>query len=203
MHIAEGVLPIYLVVLGWIFTFIFLAISVNNLKKAPEKISLTSLFTCLCFIASLIHIPIGPTNVHLTLNGITGLILGYVSYLAIFIALFFQSIFFNFGGLLVLGINTFNIAFPALIFYFLFKKFIYTDFKILQFIIGFIAGFGSVILSIMLVALELKLVNQEFSNIVNLVVKVYIPLAILEGFITGIILVTLKPFLRSFFGGKN
>jgi len=195
VHIAEGVLPIYLVILGWIFTFIFLAISVNNLKKAPEKISLTSLFTCLCFIASLIHIPIGPTNVHLTLNGITGLILGYVSYLAIFIALFFQSIFFNFGGLLVLGINTFNIAFPALIFYFLFKKFIYTDFKILQFIIGF--------LSIILAALELKIANQEFSNIVNLAVKTYIPVGILEGFITGIILVTLKPFLKSFFGGKN
>ena len=203
MHIAEGVLPIYLVALGWIFTFIFLAISVKNLKKNPEKLSLTSLFACLCFIASLIHIPLGPISTHLTLNGVTGLILGYTSYLAIFIALFFQSIFFNFGSLLVLGINTFNMAFPALMFYLLFRRFTYTDSKTLQFLIGFITGFGCVILSIILVALELKITNQELSNVVNLAIKTYIPVAILEGFITAIISITLKPFLISFLGGKN
>ncbi len=197
MHIAEGVLPIYLITLGWLFTSIFLIISIKNLKRAPEKLPLVALFACLFFIASLIHVPLGPTSVHLTLNGIIGLILGYLSYLAIFVGLFFQAIFFNFGGLLVLGVNTFNMAFPALVFYFLFRKFISTNAKILQFVIGFITGFGSVLLSIMLVALELGITNKEFFNIVKLAIKSYIPIAILEGIITAIILVTLNPFLNS------
>ena len=200
MHIAEVVLPIYLIALGWLFTSIFLIISVKHLKRAPEKLPLVALFACLFFIGSLIHVPLGPTSVHLTLNGIIGLILGSLSYIAIFVGLFFQAVFFNFGGLLVLGVNTFNMAFPALVFYFLFRKLIDANSKILQFIIGFITGFGSVLLSIMFVAIELGIVNKEFSNILKLAIKAYIPIAILEGFITAIVLVSLKPFLNSLKG---
>jgi cobalt/nickel transport system permease protein len=43
-------------------------------------------------VASLIHVPIGPGNVHLILEGLMGIVLGWSCFPAILIALFLQSI---------------------------------------------------------------------------------------------------------------
>jgi cobalt/nickel transport system permease protein len=38
-------------------------------------------------VASLIHVPIGPSNAHLILNGLVGLLLGWGAFPAILVAL--------------------------------------------------------------------------------------------------------------------
>ncbi len=76
MHISEGVLPLWMVGAGWGVASAGVAIGVKRLK--PEKIPAASLFSAVFFVASLVHVPVGPSSVHLLLNGLTGLILGVV-----------------------------------------------------------------------------------------------------------------------------
>jgi len=67
------------------------------------------------FLASLVHVPLGLSNAHLTLNGLVGLVLGWGAIPAIFVALSLQALLFQFGGLTTLGVNTLIMAAPAVL----------------------------------------------------------------------------------------
>ncbi len=62
-----------------------------------------------------------PTSVHLVLNGLLGVVLGYYAFPAILIGLFFQAILFQHGGLSTLGVNATMLGVPALLAYFVFR----------------------------------------------------------------------------------
>ena len=51
-----------------------------------------ALMTAAFFVASLIHVPIGPTSVHLLLNGLVGVLLGWRSALAIAVGLLLHGL---------------------------------------------------------------------------------------------------------------
>jgi len=124
MHISEGVLSAPILISGGILTSAGVYMGLKKLSNI--QIPLVALISAAFFVASLIHIPLGPTSVHLILNGLAGILLGWAAFPALLIGLFLQGILFQFGGLTTLGINTFNMAFPAImVFYFfkLFKKF--------------------------------------------------------------------------------
>ncbi|MEM8437691.1 cobalt transporter CbiM [Morganella morganii] len=59
---------------------------------------------------------------HLILNGLAGLFLGWAVFPAFLIALALQVLFFSFGGFAVLGVNLCNISIPALLVYYLFRN---------------------------------------------------------------------------------
>ncbi len=113
MHISEGVLSAPVLATGAVLSLAGVAIGLKKMdyEKLPEVGVLSSVF----FVASLIHVPIGPAAAHLVLNGICGLILGWMAFPAILVGLVLQGILFQFGGLTTLGINTFNMAFPAVL----------------------------------------------------------------------------------------
>ena len=114
MHISEGVLIRLLCwACGAVLTVAGLAVGLKKMdyEKLPEVGVLSSVF----FVASLIHVPIGPSAAHLVLNGICGLLLGWMAFPAIFVGLTLQAVLFQFGDLTTLGVNTFNMAFPALL----------------------------------------------------------------------------------------
>jgi len=71
-------------------------------RHVPRLAVLTSLF----FVATLIHVPLGLTSVHLLLNGLLGIVLGWLSLPAVLVALFFQAVFLGHGGVTTLGVNT-------------------------------------------------------------------------------------------------
>jgi cobalt/nickel transport system permease protein len=68
MHISEGVLSAPVLVTGAVLSFAGVAIGLKKMdyEKLPEVGVLSSVF----FVASLIHVPIGPAAAHLVLNGI-------------------------------------------------------------------------------------------------------------------------------------
>lgn len=111
MHISDGVLPTSVALASYAVTFIGATWSIRqvNNKDLPKIAVVTSAF----FVASLIHIPFGPTSVHLILPGIVGALLGPVSFLSITLGLFLQSILFQFGGLTALGANALMMGVPA------------------------------------------------------------------------------------------
>jgi cobalt/nickel transport system permease protein len=74
-----------------------------------------ALLTAAFFVTSLIHIPVPPVSIHLVLNGLMGIILGYYAFPAILIGLFFQAVMFGHGGLSSLGVNAIIMGIPALL----------------------------------------------------------------------------------------
>jgi len=187
MHISEGVLPGWMLISGYITTGIGTFIGLKKLND--KKIVITALLSAAFFVASLIHVPIGPSSVHLILNGLAGLLLGWIVFPAFLIGLFLQAILFQFGGIIVLGVNTFNVSFPALISFYLCKPLLKKGSQLSLIISGILASFISILGAGILVALELVFTNQAFIESAKLVILVHIPVAIIESIITSFVLV--------------
>ncbi len=64
--------------------------------------------------ASLVHMPIAGTSLHLSLLGLAGIVLGRRAFPALFVALTLQALLFGHGGLVSLGLNTLNMGAGAL-----------------------------------------------------------------------------------------
>jgi len=188
MHISDGVLSLEVVVAASVIAAIFLIYSINNLEN--EDITLVSSMSAMFFVASFIHIPIGPTQIHLVLIGIIGILLGKRVFLSISIALLLQAMLLGFGGLTTLGVNLIIMAVPAFMISVLYenKMLDFLNEKIKFFLIGFIP----VLLSTLLLALMLTLAKDEFVYVSYTVIFANIPAMVIEGFITLFLLNYLK-----------
>lgn len=104
MHISEGILSLPVIAGGWALGAAGVAV---GLKKTPaEDVPKTALLSAALFLASLVHVPVGPSSIHLTLLGLASYLLGWSALPALFVALLLQGLLFQFGGLLSLGVNT-------------------------------------------------------------------------------------------------
>lgn len=84
-------------------------------RVRDEEIPQIALLSAAFFVASSIHIRIGPSSCHLLLNGLVGVLLGRRAGLAIAIGLALQWFLLGHGGLTTLGINTCVLLIPALL----------------------------------------------------------------------------------------
>lgn len=198
MHIVDGALSLPVLAAGGAAT---LAGTAYGLKKMDmDRIPQVGLLSAAFFLASLIHVPIGPSSVHLILNGLVGLVLGWAAFPALVVGLLLQAVFFGFGGLVVLGVNAFNIAAPAVLVHLLLKRWIARSQpgKKSVFALGFFAGSFTIMMTTALVALSLAFSGEEFIPAIKLVFYAHLPIMILEGFLTGaavMLVVKVKPEL--------
>jgi cobalt/nickel transport system permease protein len=195
MHISEGILSGSVLATGGVLAASGTIIGLRDIKG--EDFVKVSLLSSSFFVASLIHVPVGPSSAHLVLNGLCGIILGWKSFPAILVSLFLQAILFQFGGLTTLGVNTCNMAIPAVISYYLFRPLIKKN----LFLTGFLSGFFSILLSCLFVSLSLISTNKYFLNIAKTITLVHLPIAFIEGIITGFILTFLKKTKSEIMGG--
>ena len=183
MHIAEGVLAWPVLAGGAAITFggVYMGLRSLEAYRIPQTAIMASAF----FVASLIHVPIGPANMHLILNGLMGIVLGWACMPAILVGLLLQSILFQFGGLTALGVNTVIMALPALVCAALFRI---IDPKTRRFtaILSFVLGTGAVLFSALIAALALTLSGQGFVNAAKLLFVAHLPVSAIEGIITSI-----------------
>lgn len=186
MHISEGVLTAPVLLAGGGGTILGLAIGLRrmNVREIPK----VALFTAAFFVASLVHIPIGPSNAHLVLNGILGILLGWTAFPAIFIGLFFQAVLFQFGGLTTLGVNTLNMAAPAVIIGALARPVFQINSGLFAIMMAAIAGAGAIVLSAAMVAGSLALSGDSFIAVSKLIFFAHIPIAIAEGILSVLII---------------
>ncbi len=186
MHISEGVLTAPVLLAGGGGTILGLAIGLRrmNVREIPKVALLTAAF----FVASLVHIPIGPSNAHLVLNGILGILLGWTAFPAIFIGLFFQAVLFQFGGLTTLGVNTLNMAVPAVIMGALARPALRSNSGLFAMVMTAIAGAGAIIMSAVMVAGSLALSGESFVVVSKLIFVAHIPIAIAEGVLSVLII---------------
>ncbi|MEB3291268.1 MAG: cobalt transporter CbiM [Leptolyngbya sp.] len=125
MHIPDGIVSAQVCAAGYALTGLATWYSLRQINRKPDpsaEIPKASLLTAAFFVASSIYIPVPPTSVHLILNGLLGVVLGYFAFPAILIGLFFQALVIGHGGLTTLGINAAMMGLPALLAYHIFQS---------------------------------------------------------------------------------
>lgn len=181
MHISEGVLSAPILTSGALLSFAGTTVGLKKLDY--DHVMSVAMLGSAFFVASLIHVPTGLGSVHLLLGGLMGLILGWSAFPAILVALLLQSIFFQYGGLLVLGINSVNIGWPAVFCGFVFRPYILQNGKV-QLVAAFGAGFCSMGLSVISMALSLWFSDQNFFMTAAILIITYLPVMVVEGLVT-------------------
>ncbi|CAK8718062.1 Ni2+ ABC transporter permease NikM [Candidatus Electronema halotolerans] len=180
MHISEGVLSAPVLISGGVTAAVGTIIGLRKIEW--DNVMPTALLSSTFFVASLVHVPIGPGSVHLILNGLVGLILGWGCFPAILIALFLQALFFQFGGLIVLGVNTTTMALPAVCCHYLTRRWL--EEPKTRAGAAFAVGLLSILFSALLTSLALALSDMGFLTTAKVLVVAHVPVMIIEGFIT-------------------
>lgn len=183
MHIVDGALSNPIVIAGAVAAVGGVAWGLRSLPI--ERIPAAGVLSACFFVASLIHVPVGPSSVHLMLNGLAGLVLGWAAFPALFVGLLLQAVFFGFGGLTVLGVNTVNIALPAVLAWYLFGRMVTKGTPVQGAIWAGIGGWFAITATTGAVAMSLALSGQEFVAAAKLVFFAHIPIMVVEGILTG------------------
>ena len=183
MHIADGVLPAWMLAAGFLATSVLLYFSLYKIDA--EEIPKISLVTAALFVASLAHFPVGPTSVHLLLDGLAGMMLGRRAFVSVFVALALQAAFFQHGGLTALGINALNMGIPALLAWQIFRRRDAFELPSREFAFGALAGGAAVLLAALMVFAELLAIGEGFREISILVLASHVPVILVECVVSG------------------
>lgn len=178
MHIADGIIATEIAVaadaatVGALYFF--------GRKTASEEIPKMGIMAAALFVASLIHFPMAGTSVHLGLFGLAGILLGWRSVPVVFIALLFQSLLFQHGGLLSLGVNVLNMSAGAVAAYMIWRMRPVPDT-----VRAFLGGFAGIIVPALLMAVEFEL--SGYGRGIYYLMSVYAAVAAVEGILTVVI----------------
>lgn len=182
MHISEGVLSGPVLLGGACLAALGTTIGLKKIDY--DQIMTVAILSAAFFIASLVHVPIGPANAHLVLSGLLGVVLGWAAFPSILVALLLQAVLFQFGGLTVLGLNAFNMAAPAVLCFYVFRPMLAKG-KGSKFFAAFGCGFFAMLLSTVLTAGSLALSGEAFVGAARVLFYSHLPLMVVEGVITG------------------
>lgn len=205
MHIPDGIVPAQICAAGYGFTGLLTWYSLRQINKQGDpsaNVPKAALLTAAFFVASSIYVPIPPSSVHLLLNGLLGVVLGYFAFPAILIGLFFQALIVGHGGLTTLGINATMMGLPALLAYHIFRLRLLFDRRAAKpFITGLFAflggSLGLAIAALIFTAVVIATVPAEFNAqteqaAITTLTIAHIPLAILEGVFTAMLVLFLQ-----------
>lgn len=188
-HIPEGVLSTPVLVCGAAITAVAVIYAIKRMDY--DRLPQTAVLAATFFVASLVAFPVGPSSEHLLLSGLMGLILGWMAVPALLVALALQALFFGFGGPFVLGVNTLDMALPAIVSYYfiapLLRRAIQTGNKRSIFLCGGLAGAIGVALTGSMVALVLILSGPEYYASAKVIGLTYLPLMLVEAVVTAIV----------------
>ena len=187
MHISEGVLSPEVLAAGAVLAACGVALGLRALKD-DSRLMTTGILSAAFFVGSLVHVPLGPGNVHLLLVGSIGMLLGWAAFPAICVALVLQAVLFQFGGITTLGVNTLTMALPAVLCCYAFKKMLHSASPRKRQLAGFLCGSLSVAGSALLTALALALANEAFLPSAKLLLLAHLPVMVLEGFLAVFLL---------------
>lgn len=181
MHISDGVLSAPVLICGYAATAGIAAASIKRIsaEDMPRIAVITSAF----FVASLVHVPLGPTSVHLILSGLVGIILGPAAFVSILVGLILQAFLFQHGGITTIGVNALMMGLPALAAYRLFGLRRMVRFEKRDEVFGFLAGFLSVLLGTLILALLLVSTGSKFIGIAKYAALAHLPVMVIEGLI--------------------
>jgi cobalt/nickel transport system permease protein len=182
MHISDGVLPISVTVGSYAASAALAAWSARRTRS--EELPKVAVVTAAFFVASLIHVPFGPTSVHLLIPGLAGALLGPSAFLAIGLGLLLQSMLFQFGGLTALGANTLMMGVPALLCGVFFQR-LKGRSRRRQALVGGLAGALGTTLAALVLALLLATGGEDFFGVAKIALAAHVPVVVIEGLVSA------------------
>lgn len=190
MHISDGVLSPQVMAGAYV---VATGIAAATIKKTnPEELPKIAVMTSVFFVASLIHIPVPPTSIHLVLTGLAGVILGWAAFPSIFLGLLLQCLLFQHGGITSLGANACLMGIPSLMAYGIFNLRKNFSFKQSDVVFGAIAGSVAILFNGLFLGGFLLSTGESFSGIANYVILAHIPVMVIEGAVTAFTVTLLK-----------
>ncbi|MCB1754221.1 MAG: cobalt transporter CbiM [Gammaproteobacteria bacterium] len=182
-HIPDGIVSAPVLLGGAALAVAGVAIALRQLddRAIPRTATLSATF----FAGSLIAIPVGPSSVHLLFGGLIGVMLGFMAFPAVLVALLLQTVLFGFGGLTTLGVNTVNIALPAVLTGLALGPAIRAASPRRAAVLAAISGALAVTGTGALVALSLWLSSAQYAPVAKVMLATYLPLALGEAAVTG------------------
>jgi cobalt/nickel transport system permease protein len=202
MHISDGVLPMSVTVVTAAMAVAGVAMSLK--KVGNEDLPKIAVVTSSFFVASLVHLPFGPTSVHLILPGVVGALLGPAAFLSIALGLFLQSLLFQFGGLTALGANAVMMGVPALICGLLFQVLRGTT-LVRHGVAGAVCGGLGTMLAALVLAALLTLAGEDFFGVAKIALIAHVPVFFVEAGVSAFavtFLFRVKPELLDRSGGR-
>ena len=182
MHISEGVLSGPVLLGGAAVAALGTAVGLKRMDS--DRVATVAILSAAFFVASLVHVPIGPGNAHLILSGLLGVVLGWAAFPSILVALLLQAMLFQYGGLTTLGVNTVTMAGPAVLCFYLFRPMLLRG-AAGRFAGAFGCGFLAMLLSAILTAGALALTGEAFESAAWVLFYAHLPIMVVEGVITG------------------
>lgn len=182
MHISDGVLPISVAAGCGVVSLALAAWSVK--QTASDELPKVAVVTASFFVASLIHVPLGPTSVHLLIPGLVGILLGRSAFLSIQLGLLLQSLLFSFGGLTALGANGLMMGIPALLCGLLFNKLRGVTRKQNVIAAALCGGLGTLLAATVL-ALLLVSGGEDFIGVMKLALLAHLPVFVVESLVSA------------------
>lgn len=203
MHIADGFLPAEVCAGGYAAAAALTGVALRQVGQRDDPradIPKASLLAAGFFVASWVHIPLPPASAHLILNGLLGVLLGYYAVPAILVGLFFQAVMFGHGGITTLGINAVVMGLPALLAHHLFhlRPSAARHSRAWDGALGFVAGASGPALAVLLfwgiliTTLPARIDPAAEQAAIAALVFAHIPLMILEGIFTAMVVLFLR-----------
>lgn len=183
MHISDGVLPSAVSVGSYLVSAGLTAWSTRSTKA--DELPKVAVVSAAFFVASLIHVPFGPTSVHLLIPGLAGALLGSSAFLAIALGLLLQSLLFQFGGLTALGANALMMGLPALLCGLIFQRFKGGGRKRQMLVGGLCGGLGTLLAAVLLACL-LATGGEDFLGVAKLALLAHLPVIAIEAIVTAL-----------------
>jgi len=184
MHIPDGVLsqPVLVATTGLAAA----GVGVGVWRMDAEQVPRVGLMASAFFVASLVHVPIGPSSVHLVLVGLMGIVLGWSALPALAVALALQAVQFGFGGLTSLGANVLIMGLPAVACHYAFGGAIRrARDERFAVVLGFGAGAAGVGASCLVNAGVLLFAGRAFAVAAGVLAAAHLLVMVIEGFVTA------------------
>jgi len=196
MHIPDGFISTPVAVTGIAVAVgsVACAVKVTNKKMGEKQIPMMGVLAAFIFAAQMLNFPIiGGTSGHLLGAALAAIFLGpWAGMLIMTCVLIVQSLIFQDGGLLALGVNIVNMGIvPCFVGYYLYRGVapLFRNRKVGVMLGGGLAGWLTVVLSAVSCALELVISGTAPLNIVlPSMAGVYAVIGVGEGFITAAVL---------------
>ncbi len=175
MHISDGIIstPISIAAnvaaLGLVYA--------TGRKATAEDIPRMGMTGAALFVVSLIHFPVAGSSIHLGLFGLAGIILRNRAFPVVFTVLLFQSLIFQHGGLLAIGVNALNMGAGAYVAWMIWRIAVMPSY-----LKSVLAGLTGILIPASLMVLEFRATGYGAS--IALLLTVYMLAAFIEGGIT-------------------
>lgn len=191
VHLSDGVLAAPWWLTGFALTALLALFGAWRITE--DEVPRVALLTAAFFVASLIHVRVGPTSAHLLLNGLMGVVLGRRAALAIPVGVAMQCFLFGHGGLTAIGVNSCAMVLPALLAAAIFAGLRRLPWHGKPWFRTFLVAAGASLaggLTVLATALLVCLVllwggAEDWPSLVLLVFLVHVPVAIVEAIILG------------------